>query len=207
VLSDTWRLDETTWTRESASAPLSNRLFSPLVYDPARRRSVMFGGRTIGGASFDDTWQWDGMGWQQQAIADTPPPRGGHVTFPGPDGRGIVIFGGEKSDDGTRFDDTWRLRFENAAATEQCLLSVDDDRDDKIGCADPDCWSRCAPLCPPGAATCDAAAPHCGDGSCNTALESCRNCPQDCATCAAACGDTFCDAPETLATCPGDCTP
>lgn len=63
----------------------------------------------------------------------------------------------------------------------------------------------CAPLCPPGA-PCDAAAPRCGDGACNSDIEGCRLCPGDCGACTAVCGDNFCDPGETAASCKGDCS-
>jgi hypothetical protein len=73
-----------------------------------------------------------------------------------------------------------------------------------VGCDDPDCWSYCTPLCPPGV-DCAPELSRCGDGMCNDALESCRMCPEDCA-CDPACGDFFCDSGESAETCPGDCT-
>jgi hypothetical protein len=206
--TDTWRLDGPNWALEDASSSLPKRLYSQLVYDQARRKSVIFGGLNTGGAAFSDTWQWDGTAWQLLLMPENPQPRGSHTTFPANDGRGIVIFGGQHQPSAAplTYADTWQLRYESSSPLEQCRLNVDEDGDGLSGCADPDCWARCTPLCPPGTASCDAAASRCGDGTCNAALESCRNCPGDCATCTAACGDGFCDAPETMASCPGDCT-
>ena len=100
---------------------------------------------------------------------------------------------------------TWELSFRaQAELYEVCQYGYDIDGDGLVGCADPDCWGYCTPLCPPGA-ECDEAAPHCGDGVCNEALETCRLCPDDC-TCEPLCGDFFCDAGESTANCPGDCT-
>jgi len=93
--------------------------------------------------------------------------------------------------------------WENGATKESCIVPVDLDGDGLAGCADPDCWMVCNPTCSPGVA-CDAAAPHCGDATCD-AVETCRMCPQDCGACPAVCGDSFCDAGETSASCPGDC--
>jgi hypothetical protein len=87
--------------------------------------------------------------------------------------RAIVLVGGMS------FDDTWTFRYERAGdVDESCRPGEDLDADGLAGCDDPDCWARCTPLCPPGT-TCDPAAPHCGDGVCNAALEQ-GFCPSDC---------------------------
>ena len=98
--------------------------------------------------------------------------------------------------------DTWTFRYEALVPAESCL-GLDGDLDGLFGCADPDCFGHCAPLCPPQA-PCNTASQRCGDGDCD-AVESCRLCPLDCGPCQAICGDLRCDAPETAASCPGDC--
>jgi hypothetical protein len=115
----------------------------------------------------------------------------------------IVLFGGYDYN-GDR-SDTWHAQYGRSDHPDEiCLLAVDADRDSLTGCDDPDCWAYCTPSCPPGA-TCDPAAPHCGDGTCNPYLETCRLCPQDCGPCNV-CGDFFCDPGETATSCPGDCS-
>jgi hypothetical protein len=102
--------------------------------------------------------------------------------------------------------DTWRFRFEQAnPADERCLYGIDGDGDGKIGCADPDCFGSCQPDCNPTTMTCDPAAPHCGDGTCQSTLETKRLCPADRGAATVQCGDFLCESPETTATCPGDC--
>lgn len=206
AVEDLWHFDGTSWTQRASTDPLPDRIYAPIVYDVRRKSVLLFGGQSTSGVSFADTWQWDGTTWEQLSIANSPPARGAHVIFPAPEGNGVVVYGGDVRPYAP-LADTWQLRYESTSPVEQCLLSVDDDRDGLTGCADPDCWARCTPMCPPDAAICPATFPRCGDGTCNTALESCRNCTQDCPTCAAVCGDGFCDAPETLSSCPGDCTP
>jgi hypothetical protein len=100
----------------------------------------------------------------------------------------------------------WRLRWDGAGADDSCQDAIDFDGDGLAGCADPDCYYVCTPLCTPGPelATCSAASPSCGDNSCDALLENCRVCPGDCGTCPAVCGDLFCDAGE-MSACPGDC--
>ncbi len=206
---DTWHFDGTTWTRDLDTSSVPTRTTTAIAYYPTRRNEVLFAGAITGSSVYDDTWQFDGSSWQQLAVAQSPPARGAHVLFPAPDGSGLVAFAGFVRPQEPRIfgADTWRFRFDRDSPREQCLLTVDDDRDGLSGCADPDCWAYCDPLCPPGTAMCPATAPRCGDGACNTSLESCRNCPGDCPTCTAACGDGFCDAGESLGSCPGDCTP
>lgn len=208
ALDDTWHFDGTTWTLANASSPLPDRINTPLAYHAPRRVDVVFGG-SAGGTTFADTWQWDGTAWQQLEIDQSPPGRSGHLLFPAADGNGVVTFSGFVTATEVPIvgGDTWRLRYESSSRAEQCALAVDDDEDGLSGCDDPDCWARCSPMCPPGAASCPPDFPHCGDNTCNAALENCRNCPGDCATCDTICGDGFCDSTETLATCEGDCTP
>jgi hypothetical protein len=202
-LNDLWQYDGVAWSELDAPTPPPNRFLSPFAYDHAAREATLFGGRTFSGSDFSDTWTWHD-GWHERSSFLHPKPRSEHSIFPSPTGAGVILFGGGGQSSRAN-DGMWLLHYENDQPREQCSIVVDRDGDGLAGCADPDCWSRCTPLCPPGA-PCDAAAPHCGDGVCNAALENCRICAADC-QCTAVCGDTFCDTGETLASCPGDCTP
>jgi hypothetical protein len=165
----------------------------------------MFGGASRLYTPFDDTWELTTDGWMQQFTPNAPVARGAHSVSPLRDGTGVLVFGGfVNAPSVPPSNELWRLRWQHAGRYEVCTLDVDDDGDGLVGCADPDCWSVCSPLCPPGA-TCDPSWPRCGDGTCNTALETYRICPQDCTTFTAVCGDNFCDPGETSGTCPGDC--
>ena len=206
LVNDLWQYDGTNWTQLAAPTPLNERVFSPLAYDTTARQSDMFGGQSFGGGIFGDTWSWTGTEFVERYPATRPSDRGGHVANSSPDGAGIIVYGGRFGDGSVDLtSDLWSLRYENEQPREQCTVVTDNDGDGFPGCMDPDCWSPCTPLCSPGM-QCDPAAARCGDGVCNAALENCRICAQDC-TCTAACGDGFCDAPETQATCAGDCTP
>lgn len=227
----TWMHANEQWTRMSGSRPL---IHDKLSYDPARRTVVYVAddwfGATVtftgdhgdgrrnplnhppsgpGAMSFDHnlkktilhsaagTWAWDGVDWTDTfAASEGPPPARLSLAFnaterltQGVDGTGRL----------------WSFRFEHPQALdESCQLGFDVDGDGLIGCADPDCWPYCTPLCGPGQ-VCEAWQPRCGDGQCNAALETCRMCPQDCGACPARCGDFFCDPGETTSSCPGDC--
>ena len=55
-LSDTWEWDGTNWTQSASPGP-SARHHLALAHDPVRRRSVLFGGATIAGATAE-TWEY-----------------------------------------------------------------------------------------------------------------------------------------------------
>jgi hypothetical protein len=78
-----------------------------MAYDPARARTVLFGGldNSTSVVYFGDTWEWDGQDWQQRQPVHAPPARCGHGMAFDPNGGGILLFGGGG---GTLFDDTWR---------------------------------------------------------------------------------------------------
>ena len=148
------------------------------------------GSQTNAGAFSTDFWEWNGTTWSE-LFALNSSPAGGVLAY---DARHSTML----------LDGFAYLSWESATPHEVCDSGFDVDGDGLIGCADPDCWGSCTPLCPPDA-SCDPAAPHCGDGTCGP-IESCRLCPQDCGTCAPICGDTFCDPGETITSCPGDCS-
>jgi cysteine-rich repeat protein len=202
--ADTWEWDGTTWTLAASAVSPSSRIDAGMTLDVARGRPVLVGGRFFDGFEFllqTDTWEWDGATWQLMSPALDLADTGGYtpslgydpllssVIFAGSGYPGLVALG---------------YRFDSSTQSETCLYGFDVDGDELVGCADPDCWGYCTPLCPPGA-TCDPSAPHCGDGTCST-LENCRLCPQDCGACPVTCGDFLCDRGETKQTCPGDCS-
>jgi len=116
----------------------------------------------------------------------------------------VVMFGGYGDFTG-ELTDTWTFRYRNGLAEERCRYGLDGDDDGKIGCADPDCFGYCSPLCNPTLMTCGTQAPRCGDGTCQS-YESSRLCPMDCGAPTPACGDFLCESPETIVNCPGDCS-
>jgi cysteine-rich repeat protein len=146
-------------------------------YDPDRRTVLSFGG-SIGSVFADATDEWNGTDWLRVVPAgDRPPGREHAAGFFDPIRHGFVVFGGNLN--ANFLGDTWILRWDSATPDDACDGVTDADGDGLAGCADPDCWARCQPHCPPGA-PCDLAAPHCGDGACNPALETAALCPDDC---------------------------
>jgi hypothetical protein len=92
------------WTQKQDVGP-QPRAGVALAYDGARGRTVLFGGTTLAGAAFGDTWEWDGTDWTQ--VADTGPvARSGHALAYDANRSRVVLFGGAAAD-GSPQGDTW----------------------------------------------------------------------------------------------------
>jgi hypothetical protein len=80
------------WSQRQDVGPRP-RVRHAIAYDSARQRTVLFGGDSLGGTLFGDTWEWDGAFWVQ--LEDTgPAPRSGHVlAYDSARGR-VVLYGG-----------------------------------------------------------------------------------------------------------------
>jgi hypothetical protein len=194
--ADTWELDGA-WHPVTPAASPPGRGAHGMAYDPQRGEVVVHGGRRV--AQLDDTWRFDGVRWYRLTTSGSAGPRVDHV-FVYHETRGaIVLVGGDQVAARTE----WTLRWEGGTY-DTCAAAIDRDLDQLAGCADPDCWAICTPMCLPES-TCAPGSPRCGDGTCDP-IETCRSCASDC-PCPARCGDAHCDPPETLASCPGDCTP
>ncbi len=117
---------------------------------------------------------FDGTAWRRAAYP------GAAQAIQTYDSRNAMLLSGEPNFLGVvlRQIDPARLRDACEDAT------VDSDADGHMGCADPDCWWRCDPSCPPRApaATCAIGRARCGDGVCDNNLENPAICPLDCST-------------------------
>ena len=206
--NDTWLWDGTSWQNVSKTARPLARDHGSLVWNPARQRLVLYGGRVnVYNAPLDfDTWEWDGdtNTWVQMFTAAEPLPNDWGSGYMLLDGSGVGLVLGRSPDTITPALRTgsWRFAYTAGLASDLCDQAIDNDGDGLAGCDDPDCWMSCTPLCPPAPAgtTCDPASPHCGDGVCDPD-ESCGACG-DC-TCTPVCGDFVCSTGETG--CLGDC--
>jgi cysteine-rich repeat protein len=194
----TWSWDGARWAQADLPG-LTFRTGFGMTYDPNQQATLLIGG------TFDDnvhTWSLPvGLAdpWEPLPIpfSSDPQVHGQNAVYESVRGRTLVFVASDKP--------LWELSYRaEGELYEVCQHGHDIDGDGLIGCADPDCWAYCTPLCPPGA-ECDEALPHCGDGACNPALETCRMCPGDCGACAPVCGDFVCDPGESAASCPGDC--
>lgn len=205
-LGDVWAWTGTDWQpRPTATAP-APRARAAMAWNPLRRRLVLFGGLS-GTSTLQDTWEWTGTAWELVGAATSPAHRSSALLLPSPRGDGVLLVDGQGANLNQQRYDRWLLRWEGETAGEVCVdAAADLDADGLAGCADQDCWARCAPRCSPladDAAPCTLA-PRCGDGACNSALESCRSCPDDCGACIPLCGDGVASPGETMAACPGD---
>lgn len=79
--NDTWTFDGVTWQQALGPAPPA-RIWGAMAHDALRNRIVLHGG--LGGTSgvqvLTDTWEWNGLQWQQIAAASAPP-RDGRMTY------------------------------------------------------------------------------------------------------------------------------
>jgi hypothetical protein len=190
-----------TWTQPMPAFGPQPRAYGKAAFDPGRGTMVLFSGALNNNPflpAFVDTWEWNGSVWSQPQVTGSPPGIDENDM-----GQLMTYDALEESVLLAAPSGTWRLQWESARLHEVCELGYDVDGDGLAGCADPDCWGFCAPMCPPNA-PCAASAPHCGDGTCG-AVETCRLCPQDCGACTPVCGDFHCDPGETTISCPGDC--
>jgi hypothetical protein len=82
------------------------RDYFDMVYDSARDRVVVFGGRSQGSVfNFADTWEFDGTDWMNRRPAVAPGPREGHsMAFMASTGL-TVLFGGTQFS--ALLDETW----------------------------------------------------------------------------------------------------
>ncbi len=173
TLDDLWSWDGTAWTELTPAIRPSPRVTPELAWDAPRKALVLYG-------ALDDTWEWNGTAWTPVPLFDVPAPRRDHVLVPSPSGAGVIAFGGLSN--GLNTSVLQLVHDEPTAEYAGCHSQFDDDGDGKIGCADPDCWARCTPWCPPGA-PCDTTLPRCGDGACDKPREDCGICPDDCGAC------------------------
>lgn len=125
LLNDTWEWDGTSWHRAVAgngvvgtattssctvgpSSVPAQRYVTAMDYDPARGRTVLFGGST-GGCAYDDTWEYDAAGWHQVRVNGDTNVNPGYrssegMAFDAARGR-TLLFGGCYG--GSALGDTW----------------------------------------------------------------------------------------------------
>ena len=91
----TWEWDGTNWTKLSLPEGPSTRTGHAMVYDAARRVTLLFGGQELTtGRVLDDTWAWNGAHWERVSPGSSPSARTDHaMAFDSR--RGLVtLFGG-----------------------------------------------------------------------------------------------------------------
>jgi len=105
---DLWAWDGDRWTRLATGGP-SPREPGALVYDAARARVVLHGGRgpdAAGGTvALTDSWEWDGSAWTRRALAG--PPARAHATAGYDRARHRVVLHGGETVTNQPLYDTW----------------------------------------------------------------------------------------------------
>lgn len=106
--ADTWSFDGSTWQRVAVSSPAA-RASHVMVFDEARRVTMMFGGAGAGRPGqpppmLNDTWTFDGSKWTAMNVAGPSPRVGAGAAFDSK--RGLVILFGGAGADGF-LGDTW----------------------------------------------------------------------------------------------------
>jgi len=97
------------WTQKQDMGPRP-RAGHAMTYDATRRRVVLFGGDSLDGRLFGDTWEWDGESWTQ--VQDIGPSgRTFHAIAFDTIRRRSVLFGGRNANG--LLGDTWEWDGEN----------------------------------------------------------------------------------------------
>jgi hypothetical protein len=94
--SDTWAWNGVakTWTELNPTSHPSGRAANQLVYDPATKTVVLFGGVTTRLTPLNDTWTWNGVNWTRHFPISSPAPRNGPSLAYDPTLGAVVLFGG-----------------------------------------------------------------------------------------------------------------
>jgi hypothetical protein len=103
---ETWEWDGAAWTQLEETGP-SPRTSHGMAFDSVRRRTVLFGGKTIDGNSHGDTWEWTGSAWINVSQIGPASRLAAVMSF---DGTQSILFGGNPSQvavDGAPLGDTW----------------------------------------------------------------------------------------------------
>lgn len=101
----TWEWNGSLWLQRFPANNPPARYAHAMVYDSARQRIVMFGGRDTSQTELNDTWEWDGTNWLQATTTMAPSARIHFgMAFDSARQR-TVLFGGWSPS--TPFGDTW----------------------------------------------------------------------------------------------------
>jgi hypothetical protein len=110
---ETWELGGTTWTNVAPSVAPPARTGAAMAFLAKRNRVVLFGGGvpSVLGATFADTWEYDGT-WTQVALPDQPEATALHTLVAVPDeitnGDKLVLVAGQTGVAAT--DHIWEYR-------------------------------------------------------------------------------------------------
>jgi hypothetical protein len=122
-IPDQWEWDgpTATWTeRVLTTAQPTARYGGSLVWDPDRKRAVLFGGFDEASGRKNDLWEWDGTVWTDRTPAGTKPTaRWNHTAAYDSVRKKLVVYGGNTGTGlataGSYVDETWE--WDGTAAT------------------------------------------------------------------------------------------
>jgi hypothetical protein len=118
---ETWEWRRSGWRRMGTAAAPGPRDHTQMVYDPMRRRSILFGGQGPPSTFPSETWAWDGTHWERVDTAG-PPARVHHALTYDADANQVVVFGGYQPDVAPPTmiwvrDSTWRAGAQHGPRT------------------------------------------------------------------------------------------
>lgn len=91
---DTYELSNRGWTLLSSTTGPDHVTGAAMVYDEARRETVLVGGMRGGGEAETDTWIWNGTAWATRTVSSQVPPRAHSVLVYDAARSELVAFGG-----------------------------------------------------------------------------------------------------------------
>lgn len=105
----TWAWDGRSWSNLEIESP-PHRSEGRTAYDGNLNRAIYFGG-SKDGVALNDTWIFEGTGWQEIRLDNTPSPRFGHSIFYDADRQAFILFGGYANN--RYVAETWELKLLN----------------------------------------------------------------------------------------------
>jgi cysteine-rich repeat protein len=95
-LDDTWTYDGNQWHQVNLLSKPKPRAQAGMVFDPIRKKTILFGGATNGTSDFrlGDTWTFDGSTWSEVLVAGPSVRSSPAMAFDTSQGH-VVLFGGE----------------------------------------------------------------------------------------------------------------
>jgi len=121
-LDDTWEWNGINWVFRSDTGP-PRRCRHTIVYDSARRETVLFGGsQLLPNPILADTWSWDGVTWNMRSSTG-PPARTLHAMVYDSLREQSVMFGGQNENYVPK-SDTWTLDLAEPGILEQPIDAV-----------------------------------------------------------------------------------
>ncbi|HYF15039.1 MAG TPA: kelch repeat-containing protein [Phycisphaerales bacterium] len=112
VSAGTWTFNGSTWAPMTVTGTPPPAWYATMVHDSARRRMVLYGGRTAGGAdnAADHIWEFDlaTSAWIDRTATPSSPPgrRSMHAAAYDPVAQRMVVYGGLNQNN-VRLGDTW----------------------------------------------------------------------------------------------------